>query len=86
MSKTRADFSGLDKLKSLLSEFKQMDGRDIRDSLFSNDTVISKTPEEAKERGEYEDFLKTGESSSDEQTLNKNAEHFINDIIKKHIK
>lgn len=85
MSKSKLDLSGLEDFIGMLQEFKRLDGKDIRDSIFSNETTISETPEKAKERSDYESYLKTGESSIDEEALNRNISHFVNDIIKKHI-
>lgn len=81
----KSNMGGFKDLKSLLSDFQTLEGRDIRDAIIPNGVVISKTPAEAQKRSGYEDFLKNGQSEPDQNKVEDNLEHFVKDIVRKHL-
>lgn len=73
-----------EKLDNLAREFTKLDGQDIHSAVFPLRSVISETPDEAKKREEYEEFLKTSQAA--EKNLEDFASQFIMDMIYKHLK
>ena len=74
-------------LNSLISEIKT-DKENVFDAGISNESVISKTPEDAKKRSNYEDYMKKGvfaENIEIKQQIDNIADKYIDDLLRKHI-
>lgn len=78
-----ADFSGFGKLTKVLDDFRSLNGKDIKSALSVEKIVISETKEKAKERDDYEKFMKTGLSNTSKEAIENNIKHFIEDTLKK---
>jgi len=74
---------GFDQIIDLISEIKNLDGRKIQDVTFSSKIVISKTPDEAKKRSDYQQFLR--DNLAEEEELGSHAKNFVEDIVRKHL-
>jgi len=72
----------LSKFIGAIDQVARLNGKEIRDNIFSQKTVISKTPEEAMKRAAYEDYLKTGKAHSVEHAR-EICDEFIRDVLKK---
>lgn len=77
------DMKAFEQLSDLIKNFKDLDGRSIQETTYPIESVISKTPKEAVERASYETFLRTNKTI--EKDLEKHAQHFVEDMIRKHL-
>lgn len=72
-----------DKVKDLIRELENIDGKNIKEITFPIESVISKTPEKAQERAAYETFLKN--DKIEEEQIENIAENFLSDMLRKHL-
>ena len=80
---SKSDDKGIDSLMNLIKDLQNLDGRDIKETTFPMHSVISKTPEAAQERAEYEQFLIDGKMLHD--NLDIIGKNFLGDMLKKHL-
>ena len=73
-----------DKVDGLARELSNLDGQEIHNAIFPLRSAISNTPDEAKQRHAYEEFLKTHMAA--EENLENFASEFLADMIQKHFK
>lgn len=83
MSKNFKNNDGIKAFSKMINDFKSLDNREIRKAIVSKKIVVSKTEEEAKDRKEYEDFMR--QSNMQQESLIKYSSFFIDDIFRKHL-
>ena len=71
------------KIINLIKDFESLEGKRIQEALFSDQVVISETPEDAVERSNYEQFLK--DNLAEEKNMQDYLKNFVSDIVRKHL-
>lgn len=80
---SNCDDKGFDNLLDLIKDLKNLDGRDIKETIFPMHSVISKNPKDAEERSNYEAFLRDSKIAEDKIDII--GENFLADMLKKHL-